>query len=71
MATSPFTLPSDHSEVRELHSEQIDELLKLQKAAQTITSILDLDELLKRPMPRENLPTNGAEVAARIISSRI
>jgi len=30
-----------------------------------------LDELLKRPMPRENLPTNGAEVAARIISSRI
>src|SRR6266550_2488965 len=48
MATSPFTLPSDHSQVRELHSEQIDELLRLQKAAQTITSILDLDELINK-----------------------
>ncbi|PYV83815.1 MAG: hypothetical protein DMG93_07310 [Acidobacteria bacterium] len=48
MATSPSTLPYDHSQVRELHSEQIDELLKLQKAAQTITSILDLDELINK-----------------------
>jgi len=48
MATSPFTLPSDHSQVRELHGEQIDELLKLQKAAQAITSILDLDELIDK-----------------------
>jgi len=30
-----------------------------------------LDELLKMPMPKENLPTNGAAVAARIISSRL
>ncbi len=33
MATSPFTVPSDQSQVRELHIEQIEELLKLQKAA--------------------------------------
>jgi sigma-B regulation protein RsbU (phosphoserine phosphatase) len=48
MAASPFTLPSDQSQVRELHVEQIEELLKLQKAAQTITSILDLDELIDK-----------------------
>ena len=48
MAASPFTLPSDQSQVRELHIEQIEELLKLQKAAQTITSILDLDELIDK-----------------------
>ena len=30
-----------------------------------------LDELLNKPMPKENLPTNGADVAARIISSRL
>jgi sigma-B regulation protein RsbU (phosphoserine phosphatase) len=48
MATSPFTLPSNQSQVRELHVEQIEELLKLQKAAHTITSILDLDELIDK-----------------------
>jgi sigma-B regulation protein RsbU (phosphoserine phosphatase) len=48
MAASPFTLPSDQSQVRELHIEQIEELLKLQKAAQSITSILDLDELIDK-----------------------
>ena len=30
-----------------------------------------LGELMKKPMPRKNLPTNGAEVAAQIISSRL
>jgi hypothetical protein len=30
-----------------------------------------LDELLKMPMPKENLATNGAAVAAQIISSRL
>ena len=30
-----------------------------------------LDELLKMPMPQQNLPTNGASVAAQIISSRL
>ena len=30
-----------------------------------------LDELLKKPMPAANLPTNGAAAAARIISERL
>ena len=30
-----------------------------------------LDELLRMPMPRQRLPTNGASVAAQIISSRL
>jgi L-arabinokinase len=30
-----------------------------------------LDELLNKPMPRQNLPTNGAAIAAQIICSRL
>jgi len=33
---------------RELHVEQVDDLLKLQRAAQKINSILDLDELINK-----------------------
>src|SRR6266566_3846424 len=48
MATSPTILNSDHAAVRELHMEQVEDLLKLQKAAQKINSILDLDELIDK-----------------------
>lgn len=46
MATSPTTVHSDQLAVRELHMQQVEDLIKLQKAAQKITSILDLDELI-------------------------
>lgn len=45
MATSPRTANFNPPAVRELHIEQVEDLLKLQKAAQKITSILDLDQL--------------------------
>lgn len=45
MATSPRAVNSDHA-MRELHLGQVDDLLKLQKAAQKISSILDLDQLI-------------------------
>jgi len=45
MATTPRTAPSDYV-VRPLDFEQVEDLLKLQKAAQKITSILDLDQLI-------------------------
>src|SRR5258708_35044878 len=48
MATSPTTVHSDQLAVRELHMEQVEDLIKLQKAAQKITSILDLDELIDK-----------------------
>jgi phosphoserine phosphatase RsbU/P len=48
MATSPITTSSDHLAAREQQGLQIAELLKLQKAAQAITSILDLDELIDK-----------------------
>jgi phosphoserine phosphatase RsbU/P len=48
MATSPRTANSDPRAIRELHIEQVEDLLKLQKAAQKITSILDLDELIDK-----------------------
>jgi len=48
MATSPTIIRSDHSAVRDLHVEQIEDLIKLQKAAQKISSILDLDELIDK-----------------------
>lgn len=48
MATSPITAPSEYAPVRPFDSRQVDDLLRLQKAAQKITSILDLDELIER-----------------------
>ena len=48
MATSPATIIPEHSAVRDLHVEQIEDLIKLQKAAQKISSILDLDELIDK-----------------------
>jgi sigma-B regulation protein RsbU (phosphoserine phosphatase) len=48
MATSPITANLDHVSSRELHIEQVEDLIKLQKAAQKITSILDLDELIDK-----------------------
>src|SRR5579864_1439418 len=54
MAASPATLGPDHSAVRDLHVEQIEDLIKLQKAAQKISSILDLDELIDRKSTRLN-----------------
>src|SRR2546430_17421672 len=46
MATSPHIAPLDHAVAPPLHIEQGEDLLKLQKAAQKITSILDLDQLI-------------------------
>jgi sigma-B regulation protein RsbU (phosphoserine phosphatase) len=46
MATSPGTAISDPVPVRAIQLEQVEHLLKLQKWAQKITSILDLDELI-------------------------
>jgi sigma-B regulation protein RsbU (phosphoserine phosphatase) len=48
MSSSPAVLNPDHAAVRELHIEQVEDLLKLQKAAQKINSILDLDELIDK-----------------------
>ena len=48
MATSPRIAPWEHAITRPLHIEQVEDLLKLQKAAQKITSILDLDELIEQ-----------------------
>ena len=48
MATSSTTIIPDHSAVRDLHVEQIEDLIKLQKAAQKISSILNLDELIDK-----------------------
>jgi phosphoserine phosphatase RsbU/P len=48
MATSPTTMSPDHTVARDLHVEQVEDLIKLQKAAQKITSILDLDELIDK-----------------------
>jgi phosphoserine phosphatase RsbU/P len=46
MATSPRT--ADLTPVREFGFEQVEDLLKLQKAAQKINSILDLDQLIEK-----------------------
>jgi len=48
MATSSRIPSPDQSVVRELHIEQVEDLLKLQKAAQKISSILDLDQLIDK-----------------------
>jgi phosphoserine phosphatase RsbU/P len=46
MATVPRTVISDPVTIRPVALEQVDHLLKLQKWARKITSILDLDELI-------------------------
>ncbi|MBZ5704047.1 MAG: SpoIIE family protein phosphatase [Acidobacteriia bacterium] len=48
MATSPRVPTHDYSAAGPLHMEQVEDLLKLQKAAQHISSILDLDQLIDR-----------------------
>jgi phosphoserine phosphatase RsbU/P len=49
MAASPnFTAPSLSSDPRPLILDQVEDLLKLQKAAQKISSILDLDQLVDK-----------------------
>ena len=45
-ATQSTTFTADHAASRQLHVDQVQDLLKLQKAAQKITSILDLDQLI-------------------------
>lgn len=46
MAASPRIFSPDPAATRALQIEQMEDLLKLQKAAQKITSILDLDQLI-------------------------
>ena len=48
MATSPSTAHPDPVSIHRLPFEQVEDLLKLQKAAQKITSILDLDQLIHK-----------------------
>jgi sigma-B regulation protein RsbU (phosphoserine phosphatase) len=48
MATMPRVETSGLSGVRQLPFEQVEDLLKLQKAAQKINSILDLDQLIDK-----------------------
>ncbi|MFZ0816840.1 MAG: GAF domain-containing SpoIIE family protein phosphatase [Candidatus Sulfotelmatobacter sp.] len=47
MATFPQSLIPDPAPIRPLLTDQVEELQKLQKAAQKITSILDLDQLIE------------------------
>jgi sigma-B regulation protein RsbU (phosphoserine phosphatase) len=46
MATFPQSAIPDPAPVRSLHTDQVEELQKLRKAAHKITSILDLDQLI-------------------------
>jgi len=46
MATAPRTTVDDYPVAQSIRIEQVDDLIKLQKAAQKISSILDLDELI-------------------------
>ena len=48
MATIPSTIPSEHSAVHPLSFGQVEDLLRLQKAAHKISSILDLDRLIDK-----------------------
>src|SRR3984893_1386661 len=48
MAASPRPLVSDTVAIRPVQLDQVEHLLKLQKWAQKITSILDLDELITK-----------------------
>jgi sigma-B regulation protein RsbU (phosphoserine phosphatase) len=47
MATNPSTLAYDMPPVSEVHASQVEDLQRLQKAAQKINSILDLDQLIE------------------------
>jgi phosphoserine phosphatase RsbU/P len=48
MATSARIISSDPGVIRGLQPEQVGDLIKLQKAAQKISSILDLDQLIDK-----------------------
>jgi sigma-B regulation protein RsbU (phosphoserine phosphatase) len=48
MATSPQTTPATYPSPRALQFSQVQGLLRLQKSAQRITSILDLDQLIEQ-----------------------
>lgn len=48
MDPSPIAASVDHSITRQLLLNQVEDLIKLQKAAQKITSILDLDDLINK-----------------------
>jgi phosphoserine phosphatase RsbU/P len=48
MATAPRATVADFAAPRQLPFEQVEDLLKLQKAAQKISSILDLDQLIDK-----------------------
>jgi sigma-B regulation protein RsbU (phosphoserine phosphatase) len=48
MATNPGTLTSAEFSAPRLHPDQVEDLLRLHKAAQKISSILDLDELIDK-----------------------
>lgn len=48
MATIPRATAADFAAIRPLPFGQVEDLLKLQKAAQKITSILDLDQLIDK-----------------------
>ena len=48
MATSVPITRSNYPAPRDLQFDQVEDLLKLQKAAQKITSILDLDQLIDK-----------------------
>src|SRR5215475_2898902 len=48
MATTPIRAGDDVTVSRELPLEQVEDLIKLERAAQKITSILDLDELIDK-----------------------
>jgi sigma-B regulation protein RsbU (phosphoserine phosphatase) len=48
MAASPRSLVSDTGAIRPVQLDQVEHLLKLQKWARKITSILDLDELINK-----------------------
>ncbi|HEX8797214.1 MAG TPA: GAF domain-containing SpoIIE family protein phosphatase [Terriglobales bacterium] len=48
MAANPQIFNTDQFLFHELRPEQVEDLIKLQKAAQKITSILDLDQLIEK-----------------------
>ncbi len=48
MATIPRTVAGDHATAHQLAFSQVEDLLKLQRAAQKISSILDLDRLIDK-----------------------
>jgi hypothetical protein len=48
VATTPRTMAGDYRAAQQLAFGQVEDLLKLQKAAQKINSILDLDQLIDK-----------------------